>query len=65
MRRNEFASPEQLAMLAKALEELGSHLPPGDPERDNLAAQIMSLFENGANTLEDIKQALGQADRSS
>lgn len=53
-----FARPEQLAMLSKALAELGGHFPPDSPERDALAAKIMALFEGGADTLEEIKKAL-------
>ncbi|UCI10415.1 hypothetical protein [Mesorhizobium sp. B1-1-8] len=61
MRHNGSATPEQLAMLTEALKELGADLPLDSPERDTLAAEIMMLFENGIETLDEIKAALSKA----
>ncbi|TPI12455.1 hypothetical protein FJW06_16975 [Mesorhizobium sp. B4-1-3] len=58
MRHNGYATPEQLAILAAALKELGADLPLASPERETLAAEIMTLFENGIETLNEIKAAL-------
>jgi hypothetical protein len=58
MRHNGHATPEQLAILAEALKQLGADLPLDSSERDSLATEIMALFENGIETLEDIKAAL-------
>ncbi|MEI9406588.1 hypothetical protein [Mesorhizobium argentiipisi] len=61
MRHNGSATPEQLAILAAALKELGADLPLASPERETLAAEIMTLFENGVETLDEIKTALSNS----
>jgi hypothetical protein len=61
MRHNGHATPEQLAILTAVLMELGADLPLDSPERETLAAEIMMLFENGLDTLEEIKAALLKA----
>ncbi|TPI10314.1 hypothetical protein FJW06_23510 [Mesorhizobium sp. B4-1-3] len=61
MRHNGFATPEQLAILTEALKELGAELPLDSPERETLAAEIMTLFENGIETVDELKAALSNA----
>jgi hypothetical protein len=58
MNYNGHATPEQLAVLTEAIKQLGADLPLHSPERESLAAEIIALFENGIETLDEIKAAL-------
>lgn len=60
MRTNGSASPDQLAVLHQIFEErcLAAGIEPGDPDRENLAQQIMHLFESGVQSPEELKAAL-------
>ena len=55
------ASPEQLAVLRRALDEhcleIGTE---DDLVRELIAARIIVLFSSGVSTLEGLKHALGQ-----
>ncbi|MBZ9761561.1 hypothetical protein LB553_11835 [Mesorhizobium sp. CA8] len=64
MRHNGSATPEQLAILTEALQQLGVDLPLDSPERETLATEIMTLFENGIETLDGIKAALSKRQKS-
>jgi hypothetical protein len=60
MRFNGIASPEQLALLHQIFDDCcrAAGIKPGDPDREILALRIMSLFESGLQTSEELMAAL-------
>ncbi|SFK81372.1 hypothetical protein SAMN04488498_113110 [Mesorhizobium albiziae] len=60
MRINGSASPEQLAILHQIFNERcrAAGIGPGQPDHETLALRIMSLFESGVQTAEELKDAL-------
>ncbi|WP_149762216.1 hypothetical protein [Neomesorhizobium albiziae] len=60
MRFNGSASPEQLVILHQIFNDRcrDAGIQPGDPAHENLAYRIMSLFESGIQTADELVAAL-------
>ncbi|GLS30790.1 hypothetical protein GCM10007937_24980 [Mesorhizobium albiziae] len=59
---NGIASPEQLAVLHQIFDDRcrAAGIQPGDPDHEILALRIISLFESGVQTAEEIIAALDE-----
>jgi hypothetical protein len=56
------ADPQQLAILTRVLDERCKEigLTKDDPEREALAYRVMTLFQQGVLSVDDLKRALSE-----